>query len=122
MKFIIDFIPHSKQRYDTCGDYYDSLINDEPVVFFKISDTGNEAYNNLILYHEMREYMLSKKRGIKLNDIDKFDMEFKGEGEPGDDKNAPYFNEHQLATLDERRLAYDMGIDWDEYEKTIYSL
>jgi hypothetical protein len=43
-------------------------------------------------------------------------MAFKGEGEPGDDRSAPYYKQHQIATRMERQMAYEMGIDWNEYE------
>lgn len=118
----VDFIPHTKQRYDTAGDYYESVINDVPTTFFKISDTGNTWYNYLILFHELREYILANKDGVKLQDIDNFDFGFVGEGEPGDNPHAPYYKQHQLAEIAERSLAADMNLNWKDYEQEINKL
>jgi hypothetical protein len=54
--------------------------------------------------------------------LDKFDKDFDGEGEPGDDPTAPYHREHVFATKIERMLAEELGIDWDAYDKTVNAL
>lgn len=75
-----------------------------------------------VAYHELREYLVCKHKGIRQQEVDSFDMSFSGEGEPGDDPKAPYFLEHQYATRDERLLVSDLGLDWNEYEESIEKL
>ena len=101
---------------ESLGDYW---RNHPEVINIRSFDTGNNDYNFLIILHEMIEEWLCNKRGIKEPDIQAFDNEFdkKGlEGEPGDDPQAPYYKEHQIATIIERIVAYELGIDWNQYE------
>ena len=42
--------------------------------------------------------------------------------EPGDDPRAPYHREHVYATNVERMLAYEMGVNWDEYGERLDEL
>ena len=37
------------------------------------------------------------------------------DSEPGDDRHAPYFHEHQIAAGFERMLAALLGVDWEAY-------
>jgi hypothetical protein len=55
-------------------------------------------------------------RGVSFKAIDRFDMKFKGAGEPGDDPKAPYHREHRFATRIERLLARELRVDWATYE------
>ncbi len=59
--------------------------------------------------------LLCMERGISFKAIDRFDMQFKGEGEPGDDPRAPYYRQHQVASGIERLLAAELGVDWVTY-------
>lgn len=127
MKWNIVTIPNSKQRYPTVGDYFDE--KDTTNVF--ISDMKNEDYEFLVALHEMIECYLTKKRGISEQDITEFDMQFEREreeglheleDEPGFAVDAPYLKEHAFATLIERQVADELGIDWEDYERTISNL
>lgn len=121
----IQTVPHRLQRYNTCGDW-----KRLGKVHYRIyvSDTKNDTYSALIGVHELVEALLCELRGIKQEDVDKFDMAFEAarqdgdDSEPGDDPAAPYRREHQFATKIERQLAEEMGVDWGEYEKSIYAL
>jgi len=44
------------------------------------------------------------------------------DSEPGDSELAPYYAEHQFATAIERRLAAELGVNWDHYDKTVTAL
>lgn len=120
----IKTIPHNEHRYDTVGDYYDK----DGKKLFRISDMGNEDYEFLVSIHEQIEEYLTRKRGIKCEDIDKFDMYYENarqEGditEPGNSPLAPYFKEHQFATSIEKQIADELGVDWEEYDKVVCSL
>ena len=118
-------IPHKGQRYPTVGDYNEA----HGQVLFTVSEVGNEDYESLVLIHELVEYLLIKKHGIRVADIDAFDIEFearrdRGEvtGEPGDAPDAPYRLEHRFAENIERQLALALGVDWYEYEQALERL
>ena len=96
-----------------------------------MSELSSPDREFLIAVHEMLEQYICKKRGIKIEDINAFDINFeeerkKGlhtpEDEPGDDKNAPYRREHFFATNIERQLAAELGVDWADYEKECVNL
>jgi hypothetical protein len=118
MNINIKTIPNKEQRYNTLGDYFD---NENGTNIF-VSDLGNEDYEFLIGLHELVEQYLCKKRGIKEEDISKFDIKFEKErkdgddSEPGDNKNAPYRKEHFIATNIERIICGELGLNWQDYE------
>jgi hypothetical protein len=128
MKIIIEFIPHSLQRYETVGDYFYDENGDLNI---KVSDLGDEYMNRLVVLHELIEEAITKKRGITETEIMKFDLLFEEEAkygkhpeieEPGRDKRAPYRNEHIFAEIMERLFAQEMEIDWTDYDKEVMSL
>ena len=124
MQITIKTIPHKKQRYATCGDW---IVEDGNVNIF-VSELGDWREEMLIAYHELREALLCIHRGILQELVDAFDREYeqnreKGDtSEPGDNRNAPYFMEHQLASRDELLLAHDLGVDWEKYGEHIDNL
>lgn len=125
MDFSISIIPHHSQRYDTVGDYdYNGFVHGIDIT---VSDTGKEDYNFLVAVHELIEAYLAWNRKISYDEITKFDKRFernrpKTQGEPGDDKNAPYHKEHRFATKVERLIAKELHVDWNEYNNTIINL
>lgn len=116
-------IPHNEQRYETVGDWYYS----NGVRTFRVSEFGNKDYEFMILLHEMVEQHLCEKRGISQESVDAFDIQFEkdrqegNEDEPGDEQSAPYYREHQFATIIERMMCQELGIDWKEYEKSVFA-
>lgn len=123
----IKAIPHANHRYETCGDYWEG----DDIINFRVSDMKNPDYEFLVILHELIEYWLIQKKGIRIKDIDDFDIKFEEERalglhsvdeEPGDSCNAPYREEHQFATIIEKEVARAMDIDWDDYDKTIMNL
>lgn len=114
-KMDIQSIDHEKQRYDTIGDFF----LDHGILNFRISRMKNPDYEMPVLLHELIEWYLVQKKGISIDDIDKFDMAFTGDGEPGDDPSAPYYEEHQFATKIEKGFIEQLGIDWDGYNLDI---
>ncbi len=120
-------IPHDSQRYPTAGDYWDDMGTWR----FRVSKMGNKKYELLVILHEFVEWMLTQDRGIKEPDIMAFDMLFEDEiqagkqdpdAEPGNDPRAPYFKEHQVATEIEKRIAAELGVDWEAYDQAVMSL
>lgn len=118
-------IPHESQRYPTVGDWQ---ISEDGTIAIDVSDMGNEDYAFLVAIHEAVEVWLCRKRGISQESVDAFDIEYEKNrpdgdfSEPGDDTNAPYFKEHQFATMIERQVAKELGVNWDEYNHAVESL
>lgn len=121
MDITIKTIPHKEQRYPTLGDYWRDENGRQQV---RISDIGNDDHAFLIAIHELVEWYLTEKRGIKEEDIKAFDEQFEHERtqglhtmdqEAGFDPRAPYVKEHAFATNIERQLAQELGIEWDSY-------
>jgi hypothetical protein len=122
----IKTIKHKDQRYETIGDW---VWQPNGRLDITISDLGDTYKETLVAIHELVEVMLCRLRGISQEEVDNFDMEYEARrspedttSEPGDSALAPYKDEHRFATIIEQAICHEMGIDWKEYEKTIYSL
>lgn len=116
----IKFIDSSEQRYPTCGDYWE----EDNSIEIRITKQANLDYNLLILLHEMIEYILTEKRGLKEKEITSYDLMWEQMSEPkadepGNEEGCPYGIEHRIAENYERQLAIQLGIDWFEYENKL---
>ena len=81
-------IPHESHRYNTVGDYIESKYRGGiDRVNFKVSEM-NADYEFLVLIHELIEYYLVKRKGIDLEAIDEFDMEFEKNRKKDDNSEA----------------------------------
>lgn len=120
-KIVIDVIPHKKQRYPTCGDYFKK----KGELHVRISKM-NSKHEFLVLMHEMIEWFLINEKGISIKSIDDFDILYEetktDDSEPGNDPNAPYYEEHQYATLIEKLLAEKLGVNWSKYDEAVNKL
>lgn len=120
-KIVIDVIPHRKQRYPTVGDYYKK--NGE--LHIRISKM-NSKHEFLVLIHELIEWFLIDQKGISIKSIDDFDKLYEqtktDNSEPGNHPNAPYYDEHQFATLIEKLLAEKLGVNWIKYDDAVNNL
>lgn len=121
---VIESVDLKDQRYLTLGDY----MHKDGVRYFKITKTGNDLYDDLILIHEMVEEVLTRHKGIKEEDITKFDMWFEQEinagrqnddAEPGSHPDAPYVHEHMAAEIVEALMLNHLGISLKEYNDYI---
>jgi len=130
MNITIKTIPHSEQKYDTCGDWW---FNEEENLEIRVSDLGNWKEEYLVADHELTEALLCKSRGITEKEVTDFDLKFEHEekngisnqcptAEPGDDARAPYRNEHKIAESFERIKSEIFGIDWNRYANHINKL
>ena len=125
MNVEIKVIPHKSQRYSTVGDWqFQKGMN----LLITVSDMKNWKYEALIAVHELLEVLLCKDRKISLKSVDKFDMLFEAlrkEGntaEPGNNKSAPYYKEHQFATKIEKMLAKELKVNWKKYGNKVLDL
>jgi hypothetical protein len=120
-------IPNSEHRYPTVGDYWETADSVE----VRVSSMSDVRFEQLVLIHELVEIFLMQHRKIVLDESDKFDILFEKEreegkhgviDEPGDDPRCPYGREHRFAENIERMLAHELGVDWNEYTKTVMEL
>jgi hypothetical protein len=124
-RIIIDEIPHSDQRYNTCGDYFEA---EDASVVINVSQLVDRREMALIAIHELVEWALCQAAGVTNKSIDDFDCcypdgaELPHPVEPGDHPDAPYYRQHQFATGIERILAAELGVDWLTYERHIEEL
>lgn len=133
MNIIIKTIPHSEQRYPTCGDWF---FDDDGKLNIKVSQEMGEDSCFLVAIHELVEVWLAQKRGVTVKEVDDFDIDYEkkhreggilsgkrlDESEPGYDPSCPVFKEHGIATAIETLLCAEMGIPWPEHEKRVESL
>ena len=127
LKIDIKTIPHSRQRYDTVGDWFNR--GSKEVIL--ISDMDDWRYEFLVAFHELIEKKLCEQSGITEEQVTSWDLNFedlrkKGAHsdteEPGDDPDAPYSKQHTTATIMEQMMAKELGVDWESYENKVNSL
>lgn len=122
MKISIETIPHSDQRYNTCGDYFYR----RGVLCIRVSELTSRHEMACIAVHELVEALLCEAKGVSFDSIDKFDKQHSEINsfatEPGDDVRCPYYREHQIATVVERLLAAELGVNWLSYENHVKEL
>lgn len=128
MNVKIEIIPHSKQRYPTCGDWLFDKKGNLTIRVSKLSDWRREM---LVAFHELAEVLICKHRKVSQASVDRFDKQFeidraKGkhseDEEPGDHPKAPYRKEHFFATNVEALLSAELGVDWTKYEEELSKL
>jgi hypothetical protein len=116
MRIVIETKPKNLMRYVTAGDYFEVQKDN---VFIDVCEQGNDDANFLISLHELIEWYLTKKRGIKEEDIMDFDLAHPDSLEPGDEKDSIYRREHRFAENIERLVAGELGIDFNEHNNSI---
>ena len=122
----VELVKHSEQRYDTVGDWqFDPGMiapGSTRSLKIKVSETGVPEYNQLLTIHEIIEAVLCKNAFIGENEVDHWDQSHLVSPDPGSIKGCPYYDQHRMASIIERMLADEMGVDWDDYEKTLEEL
>ncbi len=99
-------------RYDDVGDYFGNTI----VAY----DFDDPIITNAIFLHEFIEYMLIKSSGIEPELVDKFDTDQSYE-EQYPREYALYEKFHMMANKIERQFVENLGYNWEDYDKTIYT-
>jgi hypothetical protein len=124
IKIRVKTIPHNKQRYNTAGDYWDDKGQKE----IRVSELSNPIHEFIIAVHEIVEAYLTEARGIKEQDILKYDVEklkhLKDPNrlDPGHDPKAPYHKEHMFAEKIEKMLAKEFAVNLEEYQAELDKL
>jgi hypothetical protein len=120
MKITIETIPHGEQRYPTCGDWVWESNGDLTI---KVSAMGDWRYEAAVGIHEAVEALLCKQDGVSQAAVDQFDIGYDGgDGEPGNDPEAPYHEQHCAATEVEKMLIEGLGLSWDVYDAAVEAL
>jgi len=115
-------IPHKVQRYDTAGDWQ---FGKKQNLVVSVSVLGDDDCEFLVGLHELVEAWLCKKHGITQAQVDAFDMAWQphdGIEEPGEDPDAPYFDEHQIASAVERIVQKSLGVKNADYAARLDAL
>lgn len=124
-KVSIEFIPHSLQRYPTCGDYW---LDENGDLQIRVSLMGNVRSLLAVAIHELFESSGVIANQISMEAIDRFDMEFEKSRkpddltEPGDTPEAPYGHLHRLSTIVEMLYADAVELNWEEHENAVHNL
>jgi hypothetical protein len=108
-KITIKKVPHNRQKYNTIGDY-----NKAGVIRISKMNFKMEACAAL---HELVEFALIKKNGIKIKDIEIWDKKHHHILSPGELRGAPYYKEHMFAEKLERLFAKQLCLKWKDYDK-----
>lgn len=133
MKVLIETIPHEQQRYPTVGDwqYEQGSEMEGRTLHIRVSRMTNWRFVFLVAIHEFVEAILCDHAGVSEQEVDAFDIKFEEDrkagkhapqDEPGDDVNAPYYQQHQIASGIERIMAASLNVDWNEYAEEVESL
>lgn len=126
MNIDLKVIPHERQAYPTCGNWY---FRGETLVI-RVSKMSDWRYELCVGVHEIVEALLCKHAGISEKKVSEFDIRYEkdrargkyGDQEPGNDPDAPYRTQHFTADIIERILAAALFIKWGEYNHEVGSL
>jgi len=124
MNIFVKAIPHSQQRYPTCGDWW----FEDGTLQIRVSEEMSWQSQQLVVLHELAEVMMCQANGISQKQVDEFDMNFEAnrkpddESEPGDSPQAPYQKQHNIATGIERIVCAQMGLAWSDHEADVNKL
>ena len=108
-RIVIEFIPHSEQRYDTLGDW---IVDADGNLTIRASEDAGEDQAFLVALHELVEFWLCRKEGVSQEAVDDWDRSFIA---PADDPGAepgdwgPYQVQHRRACLVEFLVASFLG-------------
>ena len=111
-----EIIPHKRQRYDTCGDWYLDALGELVITASECADLRSSV---AVLVHEAVEAMLCIEADVTPEDVDAWDVNWDGDGEPGDHPMAPYHTQHRIATCCEAAVAASLGLSWPDHERNL---
>jgi hypothetical protein len=100
--------PPYRDDPEAAGDWFFDA-NGDLVVQVAAGDVLNHDHAFLAALHELVEAKLCAKHGIRQEQVDQFDLFYRGDREPGDDWASPYRREHRQACLIEFLVADMLG-------------
>jgi hypothetical protein len=113
-RIIIEAMPPVHMRLDAykaegCGDWFVDKNNGDIHIRVAGPDVWDHEESFLVALHELIEARLCFKAGVTQGAVDAFDAAFKGDGEPGDQPDAPYQHQHRQACMIEHTMALFFG-------------
>jgi hypothetical protein len=126
MNITIKSIPHAKHRYPTVGDWW--FEDGGETLQIRVSQELPQKSQDLVVLHELAEVFMCRANGVGQLEVDQFDMAYEKNrksgdtSEPGDQKDAPYFLQHQIATMIELIASRQMDVNWQKHEDEIEAL
>lgn len=115
---VIRTVEARDQRYATVGDW----VEKGDSVVITVSKLGYPDMEFLVAIHELVEWYLCQRYGIPPELVDAFDKSWKphsGFDEPGNDPAAPYFAQHQFASVIEKTVQYQLGVWQVNYDREL---
>lgn len=125
MRIMAETVPFADIPNAQCGDWRREA---DGILHIRVAQEVGDDSALLIALHEIVEVALCEKRGITCAEVDVWDANFEANRKPGDTseagyaKGCPYSKEHHSATLFERAMAVELGVDWETHEQKINSL
>ena len=74
---VITTIPHTKQRYNTCGDWQ---FASDGTLMIRVSKMSDWKRSLLVARHELDEAFLCTARGITEKQVDDYDLNIPNDG------------------------------------------
>ena len=113
-RIIIEAVAPDNQRLPCykeplCGDWYFDQGNGDLHIKVTAADVWDQEEAFLVALHELIEARLCFKAGVTQGEVDRFDLAFIGDDEPGDQLDAPYQKQHREACLLEHMMALFLG-------------
>ncbi len=125
MGIFVQYIHHSLQRYDTCGDWW---FDEHGSLQVRVSMMDDKRSMEAVALHEIIEALLCRAHGVPEEEVSRFDKQYEAmrtphdTSEPGDEPDAPYHVEHRAATLIEKKYLSHLGVSWKEHTETVNNL
>jgi len=104
LRFLLDVIPHKKQRYDTYGDYFYK----DGCWKIVVSNQGTKDEQFVCFIHELVELYLTQKKKISEESATIFDKQHPNHPDPGFHPSAPYHKEHIFAHIIENLILEEL--------------
>jgi hypothetical protein len=110
-KIVIECIEPGEARLSVyaekmSGDWW----RENGTLHIRVVSTELDNESLCVAVHELVEAALCASAGVTQADVDAFDAQFAGDGEPGDSPEAPYRTQHRKALLLEFLLADMLGL------------
>lgn len=134
-------IPHNDQLYDTIGDYgineadlgvvvsrmddwrfgFACAIHEQIEAALQVANGKKDRSTEFDKLYEAKRASLTQHANVAIDastDLKKAwgcECLITSDSEPGEDKHAPYHDEHMFADGVERLLLRELGADWGDY-------
>ena len=106
----------NKIRFGGIGDWHDPSNGNRLVI---VAELPNADMTLALAIHEIVEQAMCMSDGVRSVDVDEWDKNYTGEGEPGEADGCPYFDQHAAAIAVEKCVCETLGVDWNEYSEAL---